>query len=167
LFPRYLCFIVIVARVSKPMLISPHRLHTNLLTMYDWLWVPTMARTNSETCLMQFLFQPPAPNVILGLSPSRRPACGNLPLLPPASNRPATSATQAACAIQDCLSANSYNEAKCQNYVNNLYKCCMGMYRSAESKGMSSEDAKDLSTACPIRSVVERRMKRIESEAGK
>jgi hypothetical protein len=36
------------------------------------------------------------------------------------------------------------------------------MYRDAEKKGIREEDAK--STACPIRSVVERRLKRMEKD---
>ncbi|KEY71617.1 hypothetical protein S7711_08085 [Stachybotrys chartarum IBT 7711] len=33
-----------------------------------------------------------------------------------------------ACAIQDCLSRNNYNEAKCQNAVKALYACCEAFY---------------------------------------
>jgi hypothetical protein len=39
------------------------------------------------------------------------------------------------------------------------------MYRDAEKRGVGAEEAK--STACPIRSVVERRIKRMEKEEGK
>ncbi|KAI9634616.1 uncharacterized protein MKK02DRAFT_16672, partial [Dioszegia hungarica] len=70
-----------------------------------------------------------------------------------------------ACAIQDCLGKYNYNEAKCQSYVAALYRCCDTMYRDAEKRGVGAEEAK--STACPIRSVVERRIKRMEKEEGK
>ncbi|KAL6690286.1 DUF1903 domain-containing protein [Trichoderma pleuroticola] len=34
-----------------------------------------------------------------------------------------------ACAIQDCLSKNNYNEARCQNAIKALYECCDAFYR--------------------------------------
>ncbi|KAK0383312.1 hypothetical protein NLU13_9225 [Sarocladium strictum] len=34
-----------------------------------------------------------------------------------------------ACAIQDCLTKNNYNEAKCQNVINALYECCDAFYK--------------------------------------
>ena len=64
-----------------------------------------------------------------------------------------------ACAIQSCLTRTNYNEQKCQDYVDKLYKCCRDMY-AADSD--SSKDAK--STACPIKSVVDRRIKAMERE---
>ena len=63
-----------------------------------------------------------------------------------------------ACAIQTCLSRNSYNEAKCTSYVEALYKCCDAMYTQAERNGKGGETK---STACPVRDVVKRRMKSI------
>lgn len=60
-----------------------------------------------------------------------------------------------ACAIQDCLTRANYNEQKCASYVDALYKCCSGMYAAAKEGG--GEIPK--STACPIESVVNRRMK--------
>ncbi|KAK8858911.1 hypothetical protein IAR55_003142 [Kwoniella newhampshirensis] len=65
-----------------------------------------------------------------------------------------------ACAIQTCLTRNNYNESKCQSAVRDLYSCCVEMYRSAEKEGREMGG----STACPIRSVVERRMKRFDEE---
>lgn len=62
-----------------------------------------------------------------------------------------------ACAIQDCLSKYNYNEQKCQDYVESLYRCCAKMYDQNKEHG---KDGK--STACPIESVVRRRMKNIE-----
>ena len=29
-----------------------------------------------------------------------------------------------ACAIQNCLMKNGYNESKCSYYIDELYKCC-------------------------------------------
>ncbi|KAH8124461.1 hypothetical protein ACSS6W_003191 [Trichoderma asperelloides] len=34
-----------------------------------------------------------------------------------------------ACAIQDCLVKNNYNEARCQNAVKALYECCEAFYQ--------------------------------------
>ncbi|WVQ65455.1 uncharacterized protein L199_003631 [Kwoniella botswanensis] len=64
-----------------------------------------------------------------------------------------------ACAIQSCLTKNNYNESACSSYVEALYRCCQKMYES-------TNDNESKSTACPIRSVVERKMKRIEAEKG-
>ncbi|EEQ38630.1 putative tubulin-specific chaperone A [Clavispora lusitaniae] len=33
-----------------------------------------------------------------------------------------------ACAIQDCLIENGYNESKCTKAIDNLYKCCKQFY---------------------------------------
>ncbi|PHH74629.1 hypothetical protein CDD80_2960 [Ophiocordyceps camponoti-rufipedis] len=33
-----------------------------------------------------------------------------------------------ACAIQDCLNRNNYNEAKCREVVRALYDCCQRFY---------------------------------------
>ena len=70
----------------------------------------------------------------------------------------------AACAIQDCLTRYNYNEQKCSSSVDALYKCCAEMYRVAKEHG--GEVPK--STACPIESVVNRRMKsRAKAQEGK
>ncbi|KAL6810777.1 DUF1903 domain-containing protein [Trichoderma sp. SZMC 28013] len=34
-----------------------------------------------------------------------------------------------ACVIQDCLSKNNYNEARCQNAIKALYECCDAFYQ--------------------------------------
>ncbi|PTB47110.1 hypothetical protein M441DRAFT_53785 [Trichoderma asperellum CBS 433.97] len=34
-----------------------------------------------------------------------------------------------ACAIQDCLVKNNYNETRCQNAVKALYECCEAFYQ--------------------------------------
>ncbi|KAK1925913.1 hypothetical protein DB88DRAFT_485577 [Papiliotrema laurentii] len=67
---------------------------------------------------------------------------------------------QEACAIQSCLSRNNYNEAKCTAYVDSLYKCCRDMYAAAQQPGGQVPK----STACPIESVVNRRIKAMERE---
>ncbi|KAI5953942.1 CMC4 [Candida margitis] len=46
-----------------------------------------------------------------------------------------------ACAIQDCLLRNGYNESKCTTYIDDLYKCCKEFYEEHGS------DAK--SVCCP------------------
>ena len=66
--------------------------------------------------------------------------------------RPRLTADLPACSIQTCLQKENYNETKCASYVDALYRCCAKMY----AQGTSHEGK---STACPIQSVVERRMK--------
>ncbi|KXJ89198.1 hypothetical protein Micbo1qcDRAFT_14793 [Microdochium bolleyi] len=46
-----------------------------------------------------------------------------------------------ACAIQDCLTKNSYNEARCQHLIDALYDCCDAFYRK------NGDDASTVS--CP------------------
>ena len=60
------------------------------------------------------------------------------------------------------MTRTHYNEQKCSDYVDALYKCCQDMYKTAEKSG--GEVPK--STACPIQSVVERRMKAIARKEG-
>ncbi|CAK7231149.1 Cx9C motif-containing protein 4, mitochondrial [Sporothrix bragantina] len=33
-----------------------------------------------------------------------------------------------ACAIQDCLTKNGYNQDKCENLIDALYECCQAFY---------------------------------------
>lgn len=35
-----------------------------------------------------------------------------------------------ACAIQNCLESNNYNESKCTKVIDNLYLCCKGFYEA-------------------------------------
>ncbi|EGD91695.2 uncharacterized protein TERG_07914 [Trichophyton rubrum CBS 118892] len=60
-----------------------------------------------------------------------------------------------ACAIQACLTKNSYNEAKCRNQIIQLYKCCNALYTQ---KG---EDAK--TPSCPKSSLLKLKLKQIEN----
>ncbi|CAI5756596.1 unnamed protein product [Candida verbasci] len=46
-----------------------------------------------------------------------------------------------ACAIQDCLQSNGYNESKCTKQIDKLYKCCKQFYEE------NGKDAK--SVCCP------------------
>jgi len=82
-----------------------------------------------------------------------------------------------ACAIQTCLAQNSYNQEKCDGVLEKLYACCNELYkRNPKPPGMSDEEeaqklragkgekGKDFSTACPMRSVVERKCKELESK---
>ncbi|KAI0873490.1 hypothetical protein GGS24DRAFT_463164 [Hypoxylon argillaceum] len=34
-----------------------------------------------------------------------------------------------ACAIQDCLGKNSFNQAKCEHLIDALYECCDAFYQ--------------------------------------
>ncbi|ODN93583.1 hypothetical protein L198_05452 [Cryptococcus wingfieldii CBS 7118] len=59
-----------------------------------------------------------------------------------------------ACAIQSCIMKNNYDESRCQKQIEALYRCCSNMYETAEREGKNPE-----SDSCPLKSVVERRMK--------
>ncbi|KAI9465186.1 DUF1903-domain-containing protein [Lactarius psammicola] len=57
-----------------------------------------------------------------------------------------------ACALQACLSKNTYAQEKCTEKMRNLYKCCQALYDDVtEDRGESS--------ACPMPSVVRRWLK--------
>ncbi|OBA14004.1 uncharacterized protein OGAPODRAFT_103731 [Ogataea polymorpha] len=47
-----------------------------------------------------------------------------------------------ACAIQDCLKANNYNESRCTKLIDQLYECCTKFYEE------NGQDAR--SPCCPI-----------------
>ncbi|KAH8784066.1 hypothetical protein BGZ57DRAFT_884614 [Hyaloscypha finlandica] len=64
-----------------------------------------------------------------------------------------------ACAIQDCLAKNSYNEAKCRSQVDALYKCCNAFY------AQNGDDAK--SASCPKASLLKLKMKQGADEGSK
>ncbi|KAI9441552.1 DUF1903-domain-containing protein [Lactarius indigo] len=53
-----------------------------------------------------------------------------------------------ACALQTCLSKNTYAPEKCAEKMRNLYKCCQALYDATKDRGESS--------ACPMPSVVRR-----------
>ncbi|KAN0130737.1 DUF1903 domain containing protein, partial [Lactarius tabidus] len=43
-----------------------------------------------------------------------------------------------ACALQACLSKNTYAQEKCTEKMRNLYKCCQALYDATEDSGVSS-----------------------------
>ncbi|KAI0002286.1 hypothetical protein BJV74DRAFT_765827, partial [Russula compacta] len=53
-----------------------------------------------------------------------------------------------ACALQACLSKNTYSQEKCTENMRKLYKCCQVLYDATEDRGES--------TACPMPGVVRR-----------
>lgn len=62
-----------------------------------------------------------------------------------------------ACAIQTCLQrTGTFDQSKCEHLVDELYRCCARFYKG---KGDKAE-----SDSCPMPSVVERRIKRMEKE---
>ncbi|KAG2127218.1 DUF1903-domain-containing protein [Suillus clintonianus] len=65
-----------------------------------------------------------------------------------------------ACALQSCISANTYSPDKCEAHLKRLYQCCSKLYQDHTEKNDSkrASDA-NLSTACPMPSVVERWLK--------
>ncbi|KAK8873175.1 DUF1903-domain-containing protein [Apiospora arundinis] len=56
-----------------------------------------------------------------------------------------------ACAIQNCLTKNNYNESKCQGLVDALYECCDAFYRK---KGDNATSA-----SCPKADLLRLKMK--------
>ena len=56
-----------------------------------------------------------------------------------------------ACAIQDCLKENGYNESKCTSAINELYKCCREFY---EREGPDAQ-----SVCCPKFNLLQLKMK--------
>jgi Domain of unknown function (DUF1903). len=59
-----------------------------------------------------------------------------------------------ACAIQDCIQANGYNESKCTKVIDELYLCCRKFY---ETNGL---DAK--SVCCPKFNLLQLKLKQRE-----
>lgn len=56
-----------------------------------------------------------------------------------------------ACAIQNCLESNGYNESKCTKIIDELYKCCKQFYED------DGPDAK--SVCCPKLSLLKLKLK--------
>lgn len=61
-----------------------------------------------------------------------------------------------ACAIQDCLKANNYNESKCTKVIDQLYECCTSFYKD---QGQDSR-----SPCCPTPSLLELKIKQRKQE---
>lgn len=59
-----------------------------------------------------------------------------------------------ACAIQDCLFANGYNEAKCTKLIDELYLCCKQFYQ--ENGKLAS------SVCCPKFNLLQLKLKQRE-----
>ena len=59
----------------------------------------------------------------------------------------------------DCLTKNSYNEAKCQKVVDALYECCGAFYKK------NGDDATTVS--CPKADLLRLMMKQRQDEASK
>ncbi|PSK55393.1 hypothetical protein C1H76_7814 [Elsinoe australis] len=58
-----------------------------------------------------------------------------------------------ACAIQDCLQKNQYDQDRCKKEVNALYECCNAFYQK------EGDDAQNVS--CPKASLLRLKMKQI------
>ncbi|RDI81261.1 hypothetical protein Vi05172_g8743 [Venturia inaequalis] len=56
-----------------------------------------------------------------------------------------------ACAIQNCIQKNNYNEARCQKQIDALYECCDAFYKQ------QGDDASVVS--CPKVSLLRLKMK--------
>ncbi|GAC74169.1 hypothetical protein PANT_10d00047 [Moesziomyces antarcticus T-34] len=61
-----------------------------------------------------------------------------------------------ACAIQSCLQKSGFDQARCEHLIDDLYRCCAKFYRQ---RGTDAE-----ADSCPIPSVVDRRIRRMEQE---
>ncbi|KAI2609795.1 DUF1903-domain-containing protein [Hypoxylon fragiforme] len=64
-----------------------------------------------------------------------------------------------ACAIQDCLGKNGYNEAKCSHLVDALYKCCDAFYQKHGDYATS--------VCCPKASLLRLKMKQRQEQQDK
>ena len=59
-----------------------------------------------------------------------------------------------ACRIQSCLQKNTFQQDKCENLIDDLYRCCARFYRdgtTTQSKGIQPD-------ACPVSKTVDRRI---------
>ncbi|KAG2067880.1 hypothetical protein BDR04DRAFT_1211383 [Suillus decipiens] len=72
-----------------------------------------------------------------------------------------------ACALQACLSANTYSPERCHTHLKRLYQCCSKLYHDRTENngtehvnGSQPSDQENISTACPMSSVVERWLKK-------
>ncbi|RPA96949.1 DUF1903-domain-containing protein [Choiromyces venosus 120613-1] len=63
-----------------------------------------------------------------------------------------------ACAIQDCLVRNNYNESRCTDLIDALYDCCSELYKR-DGPGANS-------TCCPKESLLKLKMKQRAEEKG-
>ncbi|GMM46376.1 Cmc4 protein [Pichia kluyveri] len=61
-----------------------------------------------------------------------------------------------ACAIQNCLKRNNYNESKCTALIDQLYSCCQNFYQT------NGNDAR--SPCCPIPTLLQFKIKQREIE---
>ncbi|CUM46887.1 Cx9C motif-containing protein 4, mitochondrial [Debaryomyces fabryi] len=59
-----------------------------------------------------------------------------------------------ACAIQDCIQKNNYNESKCSKLIDNLYLCCKKYY---EQNGTDKQ-----TTCCPKFNLLQLKLKQRE-----
>ncbi|KAI1776709.1 DUF1903-domain-containing protein [Hypoxylon cercidicola] len=64
-----------------------------------------------------------------------------------------------ACAIQDCLGKNSYNEAKCSHLIDALYECCDAFYRKNGDNATTA--------SCPKASLLRLKMKQRQEDRDK
>ncbi|CUM66198.1 uncharacterized protein PRCAT00003856001 [Priceomyces carsonii] len=58
-----------------------------------------------------------------------------------------------ACAIQNCLEANGYNESKCSKLIDSLYLCCKQYYE---------ENGDEQTTCCPKLNLLKLKLKQRE-----
>ncbi|SPO28109.1 related to Cx9C motif-containing protein 4, mitochondrial [Ustilago trichophora] len=61
-----------------------------------------------------------------------------------------------ACAIQSCLQRSGFDQSRCEHLIDDLYRCCAKFY---QQRGKDAE-----ADSCPIPSVVERRIRKMEQE---
>lgn len=61
-----------------------------------------------------------------------------------------------ACAIQDCLAKNNYNETKCKAQVEALYDCCNAFYEKNGDEGQT--------VSCPKAGLLRLKMKQLAQE---
>ncbi|CAH2447394.1 hypothetical protein PP7435_CHR1-3281 [Komagataella phaffii CBS 7435] len=61
-----------------------------------------------------------------------------------------------ACAIQDCLKSNRYDESKCTKFIDELYACCSQFYKD------NGEESRTV--CCPNPSLLSLKIKQRQQE---
>ncbi|SAM84501.1 related to Cx9C motif-containing protein 4, mitochondrial [Ustilago bromivora] len=61
-----------------------------------------------------------------------------------------------ACAIQSCLQRSGFDQSRCEHLIDDLYRCCAKFYQQ-RGKGAEAD-------SCPIASLVDRRIRKMEEE---
>ncbi|KAI1339562.1 DUF1903-domain-containing protein [Xylariaceae sp. FL0016] len=64
-----------------------------------------------------------------------------------------------ACAIQDCLGKNGFNQAKCEHLIDALYECCDAFYQKRGDQATTA--------SCPKPNLLKLKLKQRQEEKNK